>query len=354
LKEDIVEEVGRLYGFDKLPLELSARSLAPANKNPLLEFKGSIRSILRRAGANEILTYSFVNGKLLDAVGQNRDSAYKLKNALSPELQYYRLSITPSILEKVSANVRAGYAQFALFELGKAHQLHTDGGLTAEGVPLENERLSLVFVADAKQAKKYGGAPYYQARHFLATLLKQLGCDHAMTLQPLDDTVANLQETAFYEKGRAAMVYVGDTAVGYMGEYRASVRRALKLPDFTAGFELDVTALRSVQNTSSSYQPLPKYPSLEQDICLRVPAKTLYAQVLKIAYEVLHITEYEALVTQVTPVDAYQRPDDADFKQITIRLTVASHERTLTETEVSKLMSAIAESAHARIQAERV
>ncbi len=121
IPEDIVEEVGRLYGYDKLPLDLPKRDLTPAAKDPSLALKSQIRAKLSKSGANEVLTYSFVHGDLLDKVGQDKKNAFQVANALSPDLQYYRLSLAPSLLEKVHPNIKAGYDEFALFELGKAH-----------------------------------------------------------------------------------------------------------------------------------------------------------------------------------------------------------------------------------------
>ncbi|HEY1064347.1 MAG TPA: phenylalanine--tRNA ligase subunit beta, partial [Candidatus Saccharimonadales bacterium] len=116
-REDVVEEIGRLYGFDKLPLELPKRDITPAPEHPLLAQKSAIRDSLSRAGANEVLTYSFVHGNLIDKASQKREHAYKISNALSPDLQYYRLSALPSLLDKVHPNIKAGYDEFALFEL---------------------------------------------------------------------------------------------------------------------------------------------------------------------------------------------------------------------------------------------
>ncbi|MDL2342022.1 MAG: phenylalanine--tRNA ligase subunit beta [Patescibacteria group bacterium] len=355
LKEDIVEEVGRLYGFDKLPLELAVRHLSPAAKNPLLEFKTAIRTALLRSGANEVLTYSFVHGNLLAKVGQDERHAYRIKNALSPDLQYYRLSLTPSLLEKVNSNIRAGYNQFALFELGKTHSLGGPDSLTAEGVPVEDEKLALVVTADAKAAKQYEGAAYYQARTFLATLLTELQCNQAISLRPLaDEPELNVYTSSYYAPGRAAAVYVAEAFVGAIGEYNEATRKSLKLPAFSAGFELDVVALQAVQATGSSYKPLPKYPKLEQDICLRVPTQVTHGQVMHVAYNSLAAFEDKHIAASVTPIDIFQRPEEPDFKQITIRISLASHDRTLTEAEVSKFMTDLADQAHQALQAERV
>ena len=133
LPEDIVEEVGRLYGFDKLPRQLPMRSIKSAPKNLHRELKNAVRQSLSRAGANEVLTYSFVHERILKNAEQDVTQAYKLSNALSPDLQYYRLTVLPSLLDKVHANIKAGHDEFALFEMGKGHsKMH---GLGEDNLP---------------------------------------------------------------------------------------------------------------------------------------------------------------------------------------------------------------------------
>ncbi len=145
LPEDIVEEVGRLYGFDKLPRELPHRSIKPAPKNPRRELKNAVRQSLSRAGANEILTYSFVHERILKNAEQDVIQAYKLSNALSPDLQYYRLTVLPSLLDKVYTNIKSGHNEFALFEIGKGHL--KSKGLNKEGLPIENNYIDLVYTS---------------------------------------------------------------------------------------------------------------------------------------------------------------------------------------------------------------
>src|SRR5207253_378194 len=99
-------------------LDLPRRSITPTAKDSLLNLKSLVRQALSQAGANEVLTYSFVHGNLLEKVGQDTSKAFKLSNALSPDLQYYRLSLTPSLLDKVHMNIKAGFDEFALFEIG--------------------------------------------------------------------------------------------------------------------------------------------------------------------------------------------------------------------------------------------
>ena len=235
IPEDIVEEVGRLYGYDHLPLELPKRDLTPAPKDKTLELKSKIRDSLSKAGANEVLTYSFVRGNLLDKVGQDKSQAFQIANALSPDLQYYRLSLMPSLLDKIHPNIKTGYDKFALFEIGKVHcKAHMDD----DRLPKEFERVALVFAAGTKSGQNYAGAAYYQARKYLTVLLRHFGgMGSGVIFEPLDASEGD-SATGYYEPGRAATIKLGDTTIGRIGEYKTSVRHALKLPDFCAGFEL--------------------------------------------------------------------------------------------------------------------
>ena len=175
IKEDIVEEIGRLQGYDSLPLTLPKRDLTPATREAMFGLKQRIRQLLSAAGANEVLTYSFVHGELFDKVGQNRDFSYQLSNALSPNLQYFRMSLIPSLLDRVNANIKTGHSEFALFEMNK---VHIKGLMDSDepDLPAEEVRLGLVVAVDNKLAKeKYSGAPYYQAVQYLSHLFNELG-----------------------------------------------------------------------------------------------------------------------------------------------------------------------------------
>lgn len=350
IPEDVVEEVGRLYGYDRLPLELPRRHAAPTARNDMIDLKHVVRDSLSRAGANEVLSYSFVHGKLLAAVGQDTSQAYELSNALSPDLQFYRLSLTPSLLDKVHGNIKAGYASLALFEIGKAHVV---GNNDQEGLPEEFERLALVFAADQKAAAEMAGAPYYQARAYLEHVVHEIGVDGHVSYRPIGDGDTD-QAVPYYAKGRAASVYIGDALLGRIGEYAPSVRKALKLPDYCAGFEISINVLRQHMNTGSRYVTLPRYPKVEQDLCLRTPTDVSYAQSYQLFTSELDKVKPEHVRTTVTPIDIYQRPDDSNYKQTTFRLSIASYQKTLRDEEVTAILDHISQAAATAFQAERV
>lgn len=329
LPEDIVEEVGRLYGFDKLPRELPTRSSAPTPQNKSRELKRTVRETLARAGGNEVLTYSFVHENILTRAGQHADEAFRLSNALSPELQYYRLSLTSSLLDKIHGNVRAGYDAFALFEIGKAHSQLADRD---DGVPSEQARVAAVLT----QTDVTPNSAYYQAKAYVEYLADVLHT--SWSYGPLEQTTDAL--TAPFEPKRSAVVRDAKTGtvLGVVGEYRVSVSKAFKLPVRTAGFELDLQTLEQVTTDAGiNYTPLSRYPSSERDICFRVGNEVAYAQIIETATASLRESE---VATRIAPVDIYQAEGD-EFKNITIRLTLTSYDKTLTSEEVTNVIEKV-------------
>jgi phenylalanyl-tRNA synthetase beta chain len=349
-REDVVEEVGRLYGFDKLPLKLPQRSIMPVEKNAMLELKQTIRSALAKAGANEVLTYSFVHGDLMRKAGQNPDDAFQVGNALSPDLQYYRLSLTPSLLDKVHMNIKAGYDELALFELGKGHNLaHASSD---DGLPAEFAMLDLIYACADKQAKS--GAAFYEARAFLTILAEHFGLELEYRPIAAEESYPVVKP---YDHTRSAQVFVKgtDLALGMIGEYKASVRKALKLPVHTAGFGIGVAQLQAaLKHSGKTYRPLPRFPRLTQDITLKVSSDSNYQTLSDVVRGALDDACPQRSLWSLELLDIYQRQDSTAHKQITFRLSIASYEKTLTDAEVSALLDRVAAAAAAAIGAERM
>jgi phenylalanyl-tRNA synthetase beta chain len=334
LPEDVVEEIGRLYGYDRLPVALPPRTAKPAPKNQLLEFKQQLRDKLKHAGANELLTYTFVHGDLLRKTGTDPERwAYHIRNALSPDLQYYRTSIMPSLLNKVHGNIKAAAGstdnQFALFELGRAHVTEAK----ENGLPVAMERLALVVAADDKTVKhNYVGSAYYLAKRYLDELTGQ---------QAAYTVCENFEYpiTAPYQPGRAAIVSVGGEVLGVIGEFHVQARKALKLPDFSAGFELDTAALMK-HLLRSAYQPLPPFPETSQDITVEVRESTYAEAIEQLEHALTIAAEESGYGWRLEPMDLYQVENET-ARKLTFRVTLWHPARTLTTDETNRIMEGL-------------
>lgn len=348
ISEDIVEEIGRLYGYDQLPLATPSRDMSPGAVNELLATKRLIRSRLAADGANEVLTYGFVHGDLMKKVGQKPEHAFRINNAISPDLQYYRFSLTPSLLEKVHPNIKSGHDEFALFELGKTH---SKTEIDEDNLPKEFERLALVL---AKRTSKEGGA-HYQAKYYLEQLL---GAEaQQIRYVPLDgaDTFNHVmfqQMLAPYEPKRSAVVYAGEKLMGVVGEFRSSVSKQLKLPAYCAGFELFLTPLTAIVNAADIYTPLSKYPKTEQDITLKVANDVSYQSVELAIKDVLFALP-DAFVS-VRPLSIFQKEDEMEHKQLSFRITLSSYVKTMTSEEANRVLQEVAQAAADKFGAQRI
>ena len=333
--EDLIEEVGRLHGYDRLPQTLPIRRIAPAALSSLLEVKNEARHALSAAGANELLSYSFVDKKLLDACNQDVKAAFELANAISPELQYYRTSLIPSLISKVHSNHKAGYERFCLFEIGRAHLIGLNDD---EQLPKEEERLALVFSANAKSAGF--GPAYYTARVYLDYLLGALGIDtQKLEFSPTDKIkeLAVKEAAKPFASGRSAIVSVDGLPVGLIGEFDAAVRQSLKLPQYCSGFELDLAQLAGLKEKAPAvYSPLMRFPKVYQDLTLSDEGKgyqrlygRLSASFKSAAPEDVHWA--------IAPADAYQAEGTLSVNW-TFRLSFVSPKRTLTDSEVNQII----------------
>jgi phenylalanyl-tRNA synthetase beta chain len=334
ISEDVIEEVGRLAGFDIINLTLPCRDFVAVAPNEFDKLRSTIRKSLVRAGANEVLTYSFIHGDVIKKAGQSTDNAYRVVNSISPDLQYYRQSLTPSLLSNVFQNVKSGYDSFALFETNKVHQKLD--GVSNESVPVERDSIALVMT---KARAKVGSAAYYDAKWMLEYAFGVLGV--VAGYQPLTDDDDDACYAPFEPKRSARVIdsKTGET-LGVVGEYKKPVQKVFKVPEYTAGFEIDPRALlNSVKQGGFQYRPLSKYPGTERDICFQVNKAVSYEQIVSPVREVL---SQAGLITRVNPLDMYQ-PDEGDVKNITVRIALGSYEKTMTNEDVTAVINNVIE-----------
>ncbi len=280
IKEDVIEEVGRLLGYDNITPTLPKHGTA--EKNKLFELKKQVRGILARFGANEVLTYSFVSGKLLEKVGQDLKQSYKIVNSISPELQYVRQSIVPSLLEKTYLNEKLPVEKFAIFEMNQV--FCKKWGVNEEKVPAEKNKLGFI-IAERKNA----GTAYYAAKKYVAELLRMLNIEPEFR-----ELKAKTAESAPFEPKRSAEILIDGEACGVVGEFKNSVRHEFKLAPYLAGFEIDLDQVlaKSTHKTAIDFRAHKK-----EDITIET--EKTYAEVLKELQ-----TKYPE--AKITPGEIYQ------------------------------------------------
>lgn len=341
--EDIIEEVGRLNGFDSINPVLPRRDFVAVRPSGFDEFRGKLRQVLVGSGANEVLNYSFIHGDIMTKAGQRTDNSYRIINSISPELQYYRQSLMPSLLGLVHPNIKQGFDKFALFEINKSHK--KQDGLNTEAVPVETEAAALVVASK----NGHSGAAYYQAKYILDYLTKRLGLD--LIYKPIESEMTDSVSVPF-EYRRSALIVdrISDSQIGIIGEYKKSVTKGFKLPDFVAGFEVDTRAMFvAYEKLGSDYRSIGRYPSSVRDICFQIKNDVDYSRIVDSATEILNNL---GLDCSISPVDIYQT-EDSEVKNITIRIKFSAFDRTLVSDEIAtivgKVITAVVADTDARV-----
>ncbi|MBR3163997.1 phenylalanine--tRNA ligase subunit beta [Candidatus Saccharibacteria bacterium] len=324
LPVDIVEELGRLSGYDNIPKTLPLH--ATATPNSLISLKTALRHHLAARGANEVLTYSFVHEDLLRKAGQNPDASYRLVNSISPDLQFVRQALLPSLLDKVYGNLRAGYHRYALFEFNQVYSKNRP--LDADGVPTATHQLAFLYVSDDGQETYY-----YDAKLYLESVLAF--CNISYQLRPItDDTAA-----PYFVKSRTVAIYDTTTnqPLGYLGEISPSILKSFKLPRGLSGFELDLTALLDAsRSTPSQSFRTSTYPSVSRDLTL--PLKnTTYASLYE---KIRAVLDKHGLISKITPVSIYRQTDTLDAPPtVSFHLDFAHPDKTLTKSDSQTIMN---------------
>ncbi len=326
IDEDIVEEVGRLLGYHQIKIKSVIKEIKPANKNQFLEFKDKIREILKIAGSNEVLTHSFVSKKLIDAANQDASLAYQIANSISPELEHYRLSLSPSLVSSIYKNIRAGNDCFSLFELGVAHNHEFQNDF-------EQETKILCFSYSSKN--ELDGAAFYKSKHFLNYLILELGINQlkfkvlAEFINEVDKELDQIIKP--FNEIRSALIFnKDDQCIGVIGEYKDNFLNALKAPQYSSGFELLLDRLYQTEKVNE-YQILSKYPSIKKDITIPVSSSTTYDHLRlnldNFFYEIID----SDIDLKISPLSIFKKEEGSPVKNISFSLEFNSKIRTLKE-----------------------
>lgn len=328
IKEDLIEEVGRLLGYDNITPTFPQRDFAGAERDPLLSLKSELRQILAGdAGAHEVLTYSFVSEQLLRQVGEDPAASYQITNSISPELERFRQTLAPSLLAKVRPNLKAGYRDFALFEL---NQVAKQGELVVETIsagqqsletPHLHEHLAMVALRD-----------FYYLKAVLVLLAQKLQVR-------LEFVPADASLPPYLARQRSALVQVEGKTLGYLGEIALPVRRRFKLERETvAAFELDLEVLLTAPRQVRQLRAATKFPSVHRDLTLRAPTTMSFADLQTALEQSLQV---QAVVYCLTPMAIYQPDATSDTKNVTFHIEFLGCDHTYTSAEISAIMEKV-------------
>lgn len=328
---DFIEEVARMYGYDKLPTTLP-KGNSESGKSPERTLADMARDTLCSMGLNEVQTYSFVSPKGVDDVRIAEDSweraFVKILNPLGEENSVMRTILTPNMLEVLGRNYSRNIETVKAFEIGSTF---TTNFIRPEDLPDEQTGLAVGL---------YGkDADFFTLKGMITELMKVLGVPEL--------TFTAESEYGVYHPGRCARISVGDEELGIMGEIHPDVAEKFGIGTRSYCCELFFDSVIRHANIEKEYTPLPKYPSTSRDIALLVDEDVQVGEIQSVIRE-----QGKPILEKVQLFDVYRGKQVAEGKKsVAFALTYRDKDKTLTDEDVAKVHERVLEALKEKINA---
>ena len=318
---DLIEEVARHYGFDRLPVTFPALETAPPPVDPRITRARQLRGVLTAAGFSEAVTFGFV-AEAAAAPFAGAGDLVPIANPLSENFAVLRPSALPGLMDAVAHNLRREQRDVRLFEIG------------ARFTRSAGERRSVACVWTGSAHGDHWTGETREVDFFDIKGVAQRICQAVRV-----PTEAEPHREAWLLPGRAAALVAGKTRVAVVGQLAPTVTGAhgLAASDSVYVAEVDLDALERLSGGDVQIEPLPRYPSVTRDISILVNDSIAAAGVRRTIADAAPST-----LVRVREFDRYQGKGIPDDKvSLSLRLTFRSSDRTLTDAEVQEAMSRV-------------
>jgi phenylalanyl-tRNA synthetase beta chain len=333
IEEDYMEEVARLYGYDKLSATLPAGETTQGYRLPGHQLRRALTGLMTGRGYHEVVNYSFINPANLDKIGVPGDHpwrrAVELMNPLSEEQKMMRTTVLPSMITRAVYNIRQQNRDLRLFEMGKVYFAREDG---ADSQP--DERWTLGIVCTGVNPKSWlsgeTSLDFYEMKGAVEEVLNAAGINGAVYAPPSAES--GKEAVPGLHPGRSARILCGDKELGYLGEIDPKTAQAFDADQRIVVASLDVAVIQEC-STRKEYSPLGRYPELTRDLAVAlhkdIPAADVEAGIK---------SRGGGLLREVRLFDVYEGEQlGENQKSLAFALTWRSDERTLNDKEIEIL-----------------
>jgi phenylalanyl-tRNA synthetase beta chain len=322
---DLIEEIGRLHGYDRIPVETPLMSILPGQQSSRTALIDLVTDTLVGLGFYEAITYSFISPQSLQSLCLPPDDPLLhplvLRNPLAEAQSVMRTTLLPGLLETVRYNLSHTNRDIKIFEARTIY-------CPRAGDKLPAERQVLAGVIIGATAGHGWNSPRQEVDFFYTK-----GCVERILaeLHTPSPTFTGSERIAYVHPGKGAAVQILDKAIGLVGELHPHVAEAFGLPAGVFIFELDLAALSDGYLQAITFTPLPRFPSVARDVAVAVDERITADELTRMIREV-----DTTAIESVEIFDSYQGdPIPAGRKGLAFRIQYRSLERTLTDEEVN-------------------
>jgi len=323
IEEDLIEEIARIYGYEKVPNVLPQGILIPPKRNEMFFWSDFCRNILKEAGLCEVLNYSFVGEKEKE-IFRFGNQALELENPMSQNQKYLRTSLVFNLLKNVKENLKY-FEGVKIFEIGKIFRKE-------KGQIREKRMIAGAFAKIKGTEKKQ---LFYEAKGVLDSLFSGLGISGVWydEYRPTPED----SNSFLWNIGKCAEVKTSDgKEFGFLGEISPAILERIGVEYPIVVFDLDSEKIYSFASEEHEYRQTSQHPSAIRDLAILVPQNILVEEVLN-KIEIIG----GGLVRDVDIFDIYEGEELSGKKSLAFHIIFQAEDRTLKSEEINSAMKKI-------------
>ncbi len=334
IPEDLLEEVGRVIGYDQVPPDPPKAAVALVPRQPRRELLRTLRPVLAaECGLDEVMTYSFDSRALVARLSFEPPDALALVNPISADATTMRTDLAPNLLACVERNA-ARYPDAGIFEVGRVFRRTVD----AEGVPLQPYHLGIASWRRGARGRADSETLFRRVKGAVEHLFARLDLPDVSIS---DDWTG--ERRPWMHPNATVAVCVGDAVVGWMGLVHPATMQALDVSAVAVLAEIDVDALVAAPKKPRTFTAVPRFPSITNDLSLvagdDVRAGALAAAIRRGAGPFLASADLIAV---------YSGPPIPEGRRsLSFRMTFTAPDRTLSDVEVKEAVDRVVGEARA-------
>ena len=333
IKEDIVEEISRMYGYNNIESLPINTSLTKPINNGLRDFERETKSFMIANGFSEVLNYSFVSSSDLNDFNIDESKAVKLINSLTVNQNILRTTLLINLLKNVKDNLRFKN-DFRIFEIGRVFDNSIESD-QYENLPFQNYYFAGIITAEEKDNL------FFDIRGVIDNFLKLFKFDFEYVVKDKEDI------PLYCHFGRYVDIYINKEKVGYISEFSPELLIKYKIKQKVGIFEIDFEKLFSLLKDNIYYKQISKFQKSEIDLSVIVDKDVLWKDMKA---EILRTSEY---IESVKLFDIYTGDKIGDDKKsLAFRMTFSNPNRNLNQYEIDSLWKQVYENLNEKFEAE--
>ena len=331
IKEDIIEEVGRLFGYDKIVAKLPTLEMTTGGYVPRIKYRKDISSLMRSLGFNETRTYTLISQKNSETFNYEDKENIVLLKPISNDRTHIRTNIISSLIDVLNYNEARTNDDVFIYEISNVYYKELDD--FKEDMKLCALAKGNILKSDYQKTPKID---FYYLKGIVITLLEYLGYKNRIKF------IRN-EEIPFMHKGITADILVDNKKIGFIGKIHPSLKH-----DETYIFEISLDELSKNKGARIKYTAPSKYPSIKKDMSFNFSKDIIAGEVINDIYKMS-----SKILKNVTVFDVF---DSTEHRSLAFSLTYQADDRTLNDEEVMKdfenVISKISEKYNAKLRNE--